>query len=396
LRLGVLAWLAMASCAGSPTGDEESPGPIATEADAAADAAPRGDGAVAPAEGGDAATGPGSDAADDAAPTADGGLPPMTLPPFLLGYDEAWFRDDYGSDLTTRFDAANVEKTFDGIVRAGGHVVRLFLFELAEGLVLGAGTPQTKGVVPALLQNLDRVLTAARARGLWVYVTPLNGNDTYIDPAPLLAYWKALMNDPAELAGYLTNALGPVLAVLDAHKDGIYALDLINEIEAPAQKGVLDDPIGGGRAFLQASRAFVKARSPWLKVTASAGWSTAATDISTGYFSGLGLDFYDLHAYDDSGQYPGATAVCERAAQDGVYMVLGEFGQKTQRIDDAMQATATYNFIAGAKSIKGGACFKAALAWRYDRTILNDAGWWDYIRADGSFRPAVAWVQQGL
>lgn len=57
-------------------------------------------------------------------------LPAMTRPAFLVGYNEAWFGKHYGTDLTTNYDRAVVEKTFDGIVKAGGRVVRLWLFEL--------------------------------------------------------------------------------------------------------------------------------------------------------------------------------------------------------------------------------------------------------------------------
>src|SRR5437868_9661027 len=73
-------------------------------------------------------------AAEDAVSTADAALPPMVLPEFLVGYNEAWFGDNYATDLTTHFDLAYVDRTFDGIVAANGHVVRLFLFELAEGI----------------------------------------------------------------------------------------------------------------------------------------------------------------------------------------------------------------------------------------------------------------------
>jgi hypothetical protein len=323
---------------------------------------------------------------DDAAP------PPMTMPSFLIGYNEGWFADNYGTDYTTAFNLAYVNKTLDGIVSAGGHVVRLFLFEAAQGFTLGTTTPQTQGISAPMLSNVDLVITAARARGLWVYLTALNGDEMYQDPPALLSYFKNLLNDPSELQAYLTNVVAPTLQLLNAHQDNVFGLDMINEIEAPIQKGVFDDPINGPHTFMQTMRAFIKTQSPWLKVTSTAGWGTAATDVSTGLFSGVGLDFYDLHEYADSGDYAGATAVCDRAQQDGVFVILGEFGQSSQTIDDTIQADATYNFVSTAKSM----CFKAAIAWRYDYSALPTSNWFNYIRADGSFRPAVALIQEQL
>jgi hypothetical protein len=317
--------------------------------------------------------------------------PPMARPAFLVGYDEGWFADHYATDYTSAFDLAYVNRTFDGLVRAGGHVVRLWLFEGAQGIGMGAGAPRTLGVSRQMLANLELVLAAARARGLWVYVTALDGNETYAAPGALAPYFKALLNDPNELEAYLTRVLAPTLAVLDQHRDNVFGFDLMNEIEAPIQKGVFDDAVGGPRRFMQVTRAFVRAHSPWLPVTSSAGWSTAASDIASGLFAGVGLDFYDLHAYADSGEITGSGAVCERARRDGVLVILGEFGQSSPIVDDAIQSAATERFLSTARST----CFQAALAWRYDYSALPNSNWFHFIRADGSFRPAVSRMQQG-
>jgi len=334
---------------------------------------------------------------DDAATTTDGGatadaaadgpsqLPPMTMPAFIVGYNEAWFGAGFGTGLTTTFDRAYVDATFDGIVRGGGHVVRIFLFELAQGIALGTTPPQTQGVSPAMLANVASVLESARARGLWVYVTALEGNAAYKYP-PQQAYFKNLFNDTSgEGQAFQSNVLAPLLAVLDAHKDNVFGLDLVNEIDAPRSNGVWADPTNGSRAFIQRTASFVKSRSPWLRVTTTVGWGGAQYDVANGYLSGLGLDFYDFHIYSDSGTYGGATAVCNRAAADGVPVYLGEFGQASHMIDDTLQYNATASFLNTAKSL----CFKGALAWRYD-TAEN---WWSYVRADGGYRPAVAIMQ---
>jgi hypothetical protein len=320
-------------------------------------------------------------------------LPPMTRSPFLVGYDEAWFGDDYGRDYTSAFDLAYVNATFDGIVRAGGHVVRLWLFEGAQGVRVGVAstprTPRTEGVSSTMLANLDQVLTAARVRGLWVYLTGLDGNETSA-AGPLRTYWKSLLNDPRELDAFLRLVLAPTLAVIERHRDNLFGFDVMNELEAPIQTKVFDDPVRAPRELMRATRMFLRERAPWLRVTCSAGWDTAATDIASGLFSGVGLDFYDLHAYADSGEIANAAAVCDRARGDGVTVVLGEFGQSSPATDDALQARVTRGFLTAAT----GSCFEAALAWRYDDSARPASNWFNYVRRDGSFRPAASIIQQ--
>jgi hypothetical protein len=152
---------------------------------------------------------------------------------------------------------------------------------------------------------------------------------------------------------------------------------------------------------------FVYQYSPWLPVTASAGnqslvgnQTTAAYLISNGFFSGLGLDFYDLHAYADYGLSPGLTTVCNSNTSD-VPIILGEYGQsqKNHNFDNWLQVWTTYNFLITARTH----CFSAALAWKYeticDPTIPGSDcpsrgyDWWTYLIPGrgpfgGTFRPA--------
>lgn len=373
LALGIVT-LALACASATPS----DPDPIATHAGP--------DDARAPFIG-DAALGSGDDggAEEDAAPEPDAGPPPMVMPAFLVGYDEAWFGTKFGTDLTTDWDPKYVAATLDGIVAAGGHVVRIFLFELMQGVTLGASQPQTQSVSPAMLANVASVLDMARARGLWVYLTALEGNQSSKVPWLKTYYANLATNTAGEGAAFETHVLGPLLAVLDQHKDNVFGLDLVNELDAPTTDGVWSDPVGGPRAFVQRTRAFVRSKSPWLKVTATVGWDNAPLLLANGFLSGLGLDFYDLHVYSDSGTYSGATGVCNRAQQDGVPVYLGEFGQKSHTYDDNLQKTAAAQFLWTAKSM----CFKGALAWRYDTA----ESWWSYVLPDGGLRPAAAVVR---
>lgn len=340
---------------------------------------------------------PPSPAPDDAggsaaSEVADAGVAPPGPPgapatPFLVGYNEAWFGSRYGSDLTSGFDASLVASTFDGIVAAGGHVVRLWLFEGLEGITLGAGSPRITGLDPSLLPNLESVLRAARARKLAVYLTALDGNAMPTDAGPTRdLYWNVLNDAYGETTAYESTVLGPLLTTLGSYQDVVYAFDLMNEIEAPRLHGYWADPFGGPRHTMQRGAAFVKSQAPWLRVTTSAGYDTAAFDIATGFFAGLGLDFYDLHVYSDTGAIPSVTQLCARAKSDGVTILLGEFGQRSHVESDALQLTATQSFLAAAKS----SCFVGALPWRYDAA----ESYWAFKRGDGTDRPAVAAVAQ--
>lgn len=328
----------------------------------------------------------------DGGSTGGGELPPMPTQKFLIGYNEAWWGGAFATGYTTDWDLEYVRTTLDGISAAGGHLVRIWLWPVPQGITLAPAPPQTQSVSQEFLDNVDTVLTEARKRGLWVYVTLLDGNTIAAIAEPLHTYGVNLLNNNGgELAAFHDKALAPLLAVLDAHQDNVFGIDIINEIQAAYKQGVFPDANLGPRAFILSTAAFIKSRSPWVRVTASAGWpddlfkTGAQYDIANGFYSGLGLDFYDLHAYSDSGTYPGATAMCQRAAQDGVPVYLGEFGQKTESMDDDLQYNATAAFLNNSLTL----CLSGAFAWRYDAAEK----WWAFVRPDDSFRPAVAVMQ---
>jgi|GEM_PF-1874048 len=385
-RISLLAAaLLVSACASSP-GDTTVRG---NAAGSGADAGGVDDGGSSAGDSG----GPGSpDGADDGPAGGDGDaatLPPMKTQQLLIGYNEAWFGSNFGTDYTTNFDLAYVQKIFDGIVAGGGHLVRLWLWEVPQGFTLAATPPQTQVVSPQLLANVDTVLTEARKRALWVYLTLLDANTITKITGAIHTWGVDLLNDTGgERDAFNTNALAPLLEVLDAHQDVMFGIDIVNEIQAASQNGVFPDATNGPRAFLQAEASFIHSKSPWAKVTSSAGWPSDVLmqggqyDIANGLYSGLGLDFYDLHAYDDSGSYPGATAMCSRAAADGVPVYLGEFGQSTKQTDDTIQYDATGYFLNNSRAL----CFKGAFGWRYD----PQESYLAYLRPDFSERPAVA------
>lgn len=306
---------------------------------------------------------------------------------FSIGYNEAWFASNYGTGLTSKFDRDYVAKTIGQVKRAGGQVVRLFLFELRQGWRMDARAQELSGLEPQFLKNLESVLEIAHKQGVKVYLTLLDGNELRASQGEVRAFYEKFLNEQGALGErYREQIIRPLLALLGRHRETVYAMDLMNEIQAPIEAGLFSGNWFGARAWVKRTAEFAKAIGPWLKVTSSSGWGSAVRDLSFGYFSGLGLDFYDVHVYSDTGDFAGASALCDRASSDGVPLILGEFGQDSHEIDDQLQLRVTERFLATARRM----CFSAALAWRFD----PEEKWWSYERPDGSFRPAVKLIQQ--
>ncbi len=331
-----------------------------------------------------------------------------TLPTgsFWVGYNEAWFADKYLNwladnpyfNLTSGFDRTFVDKIFAGIANGNAKIVRIWAFPGLQGIALSTSTQTgdltTIGLTADFKKNLPKVLSLAKKHGLKVYITALNGNDmrVAVGNKPLQSYYtNLLLNNHGERERFKNNALRPLLEILNEKEpDGslkypVYAVDLINEIEAPLNTNYFPNSWLGARDFIQDMTAFVKLNSPWLPVTSSAGFGFALLEIAFGLYSGVGLDFYDLHVYADWGLYLGVTWLCNKVSADGVPVILGEYGQNSRAVDDILQYWTTAIFLYGAKT----QCFSAALAWKYE---TSDA-WWTYLRTDGTFRPAYSIIQ---
>lgn len=302
-------------------------------------------------------------------------------PSFVIGYNQAWFGNSYGRSFTTDFDESAVRAAFLKTREGGGSVIRLWLFEIMQGLEVGGGAPRVVGVRADFLEHLERTLQIARETGVTVYLTLMDGNGMPADKSSLRDYYWNLLNDlHGEGEAFREKVLRPTLALATSYRDSVFALDLMNEIQAPIARHYWSDPWQGPRAWIRRHTEFVHAQAPWLKVTSSLGWEHAPKDLTRGLVSDLGLDFYDLHLYDDAPTGHVFVWTCDRARRDRVPILLGEFGQKTQKDDDALQLAATKAFLKSAKE----SCYRGVLAWRLDAAEKT----WRFLREDGSFRPA--------
>lgn len=317
----------------------------------------------------------------------------QALPGFALGFNQAWFAGDYGHDLARSFDPIAADILFGKMAQAGARVVRMWAFEgeEKEALVFEAST-RVRGLFPGFLDNVETVCDLARRHGLEVYWTLFDGNWHWARGTHAShVHFNILNNKYGEGDSFNYRALAPFLERLARHRDVIFALDLMNEVQGSVATWYWPDGWTGARRWIARTCAFAKARAPWLRVTASAGWHTGPADLASGLFSGLGLDFYDLHVYDDQGRIPNAFALRLLSWSTGRQIVLGEFGQATAREDDLLQHAVTARFIANARALR----FAGALGWRFDDERPWNPQWvpyHSYLRG-GRPRPAVQAVR---
>jgi hypothetical protein len=314
---------------------------------------------------------------------------------FWVGYNEAWFADKYinwlasnpsflsmGQPYPSGFDYGFVDTVFYGMQKGNAKIVRIWVFPGLQGIKIDTGG-LTIGLTDEFKSNpsnLQQVLSLAKIHGLKVYITALNANDApYHQP-----YFNNLFNDSGREV-YKNNALLPLLKILNANQDVVYALDVNNEIEGAINAGFVTWT--GAQNWIRNIADFVHTNSQWLPVTSSAGGGWAVQEITFGFFSGLKLDFYDLHVYSDKGQYSGMTSLCNKVSADKSKVILGEFGRKSHADDQLLQASATYQFLYGANSH----CFSAALAWMYETSQV----WWaHWLPSNGTFRKAYCTIQK--
>jgi hypothetical protein len=207
-------------------------------------------------------------------------------------------------------------------------------------------------------------------------------------------FYNNLFSDSSAATVYVSSVLGPVLDLMSQYQDRIYAFDLINEIEAAINAGYFSYSWLGAQAWIRNMTTLVKSHKcaipscktigEWLPVTVSAGGGYAVQELTFGFFSGQGLNFYDVHIYSDAGQYSGQTALCLRTKfVDHLPIILGEYGQKSTAVSDPIQNRATANFLSGAIN----SCFSSALAWKYELTHLpglTGSPWLSYLDIDTS------------
>lgn len=308
-----------------------------------------------------------------------------------IGFNQGWVIDKWERDLTSGFDATEWQRILRRTRDSGGTILRVWLCEgLAKEGVVWDGT-RPLALHADFLRNVQTLIDLARAERVQLYWTLFDGNWARTWSKKSVEGWRhynILSNKYGEGDLFLKNVLGPLLDVISPAADVSWALDIMNEVQGSVRTWRWSDGWRGARKWIASWTRFVHARAPGLRVTASSGHHSAADDIIAGRFDSLGLDFYDLHVYDDDGRIPRGWALALHARAHGRPIVLGEFGQKSKSIDPALQSRATRGFLRDAARLG----FLAALAWRIEDWQSNGRHFTFYER-DGTPRPAAGIVR---
>jgi len=299
---------------------------------------------------------------------------------FIYGVNLPWFDGQYDHDLGPNpqhpdwgvwYDQTKVSRYFGDIRSIGFQVVRVWLMERAEGLLVDKDGIIT-GLHDTFLTNLDDLVERARDQNLRLYLCL---STTWGD----VKYPSPVVSDKQQ-AAYLERAVKPLVKRLRDNKV-VFAIDVFNEIESEVRDDAKQKAtIAQARNFIRNSVQAVKAADPKRLVSAGSGWH-GWKPVQDGQYKGLGLDFYDIHVYSDDGYLPHV-----RELNVDKPVIVGECGQAAKRDDDEVQRKAVTGFLRNASAKGYAGCF----VWAYG----PKEKYFNLVRDSGEHRPVVGEIKQ--
>lgn len=299
---------------------------------------------------------------------------------FVFGVNVAWFggANGYAHDLGLEpenpswdvwYNPTAVSECFRDIKNIGFNVVRFWLFERGEGLVV-----DKDGIITHLhdgfLRNLDDLVGRARNEGLLLYLCFTNT-------------WKELKTCPSPVQvqhqqnAYLDLAVRPITQMLK-ESPTIWAFDIFNEIESEILDTdgyvVSEDE---AKIFVKNNVAAIKSEDMGRRVSCGSGWR-GWDSVKEGRYLNLGLDFYDIHVYRNDGYLPHVT--CLNVDKP---VVVGECGPIAT--DDESQRSSVLAFLNNAVVNKYAGCF----VWAYGPEMRG----LELVREGRIHRPVVAEIR---
>ncbi|MBF0546557.1 MAG: hypothetical protein HQM08_19075 [Candidatus Riflebacteria bacterium] len=316
---------------------------------------------------------------------------------FVFGTNLAWFKNDYAwdigpnhasGDLKTSFDPAYCETVFQNLENMGCPLVRIWAFEGQEGLMFTEDLTkdpkypyhEVTGLDPVFMQNCRTIMETAQKHHIHLYWTLLN----HLIREEQGGRHMRIITDPKVRSTYINNAAVPFLKEF-ANNPAFFAVDIINEAEGAV--GGFDALSGGYNPLIGCSwkemRVFIKecadafhSAIPGIKVTSTSGYHEW-NNLKAGRFSGLGLDFYDWHSYQDNPNFPDASTLGLDKP-----VIVGECGPKT------MQSKGNYDFQgknwkAYLEQARKG--YAGILTWSYGNAGTDNN--YVMVNADHTWRP---------
>jgi hypothetical protein len=221
---------------------------------------------------------------------------------FPLGVNYAWV--DWGKDFadkgwSERFK--RIEKDFDLMRSRGVRTLRWWVYtDFVESPLWKGEGPKRRctGMPEGWVKNFMLALDAAHARGIRLYPTFSSfdlGRKGF----------KEVVANKAVRQSFIKNAVRPILKAAGKH-EGIFAWDIINEPEWLVRKEDNGDPnkeLSHGPVSLAELRAYIAEMRHEVKASASQPVSVGSAGLKWSgwqfdFYSGLELDFFDVHYYD--------------------------------------------------------------------------------------------------
>ncbi len=253
--------------------------------------------------------------------------------------DREFGKNPFSPESEVSYNSKQVGTTLSDLSGIGGNVVRIRLFQKFNGLKVDSAG-MVSGLDETFLKNLSDLLDKAENSKVQVYVS-------LGDPWSESQSVKNPVSDINARNNYLKKAITPLAGKLKG-RPSVFAIDVFNEIEGEvagkegnlSDKGVNWDQ---ARGFLKATVDVIKSVDPQRLVSAGSGkhgWS----NVRSGKFAKLGLDFYDVHVFDDKGVLP---PIKDLKVDRPV--LIGACGQESKKSDPELQAKADLGFLDSAQ-----------------------------------------------
>jgi hypothetical protein len=297
---------------------------------------------------------------------------------FIKGCDLAWENGDYntwlGIDPTepswgVGYNSVDLNSYMANMHSMGITVLRVWVNEGDMGDEIDDNDYVT-GVTATWTANFANMVQLAANNGIQLYVTLNNGRADWLE-------------NPAQAASYLTNALIPLINTYKGNTN-IFAIDLMNEIDGVVQGSEGNYTTNGAtwaqaQAYISTFAAAIHSADPSRLVSCSTGWHRWG---NLSYFLGLGLDFYDFHYYNDTPSFPLASSL---GMDKPIY--IGECGQATDEWSDSIQSTCELDALNSAYS----AGYAGVGIWDYEYPGSDDIH--AMVNTNGSWRSVCYTIQ---
>ena len=245
-------------------------------------------------------------------------------PPFLIGANLPWmhYGIDFGANawrpdggIAQAEDRAELEQVFTQLAATGVQYVRWFLFCDGRGGIEFTAGGRPLGLDEFVFRDVDTALDIASRHGIRIMFVLLDF--LWCDPVSAtrgvqMGGRSHVLADAASRDALLTRALGPLLERY-GDEPQILAWDVINEPEWIRTIDAVDL-----RTFLVDSVGLIHSSTCHPATVGSAGvrWRDR--------YTGIGLDFYQVHWYDGLKHQPSLETPVSRLGFDRP-VLLGEF-----------------------------------------------------------------------